>query len=44
MKCFWMDQEILDILNFGFPRLSYDHSNYFDDLDDLAFLIDLRFD
>lgn len=32
------DQEILDIIDFGFPRRIYIRPNYFDLLDDLSFI------
>ncbi|KAK4882517.1 hypothetical protein RN001_005836 [Aquatica leii] len=31
------DGEILDIINYGFPRKIYDRSNYFQDMDNLTF-------
>lgn len=31
------DIEILDIINFGFPRRIFRRQNYFEDMDDLSF-------
>lgn len=32
------DQEILDIIDFGFPRRIYNRPNYFEEMDDLSFI------
>lgn len=31
------DQDILDIINWGFPRRIYERSEYFDTMDNLSF-------
>lgn len=31
------DQDILDIIEYGFPRRRYERSDYFHDMDDLSF-------
>lgn len=31
------DQEILDIILFGFPRRNYERAEYFDEMDNMSF-------
>lgn len=31
------DDDILDIINFGFPRRNLERTNYFDDMDNMSF-------
>lgn len=32
------DQEILDLIDFGFPRRIYNRPNFFEDMDNLTFI------